>query len=90
MASTSARRWTWLAVMLVVLLAAYGDNPDFITFRSGSSLWQCRVCKRVERFLKRHRPVCSGSPERPHAPEKARPVRISERLVESDGPPQFK
>ena len=90
MAGTSPRRWTRLAVVLVALLEIHGENPDkWVTYRSGSNLWQCPICKRVERFLEAGWPKCAGTQENPHTAKKARHVRKSERLVESGGPRQF-
>jgi hypothetical protein len=90
MAGTSPRRWTRLAVVLVALLEIYGKNPDkWVTYRSGSNLWQCLICERVERFLERGWPKCAGTQENPHNPERARQVRKSERLVDGGGPRQF-
>jgi hypothetical protein len=90
MAGTPLRRWTRLAVVLVALLESYGKNPDkWVTYRSGSNLWQCLTCKRVERFLEEGWPKCAGTQENPHTVERARRGRKSERLVESGGPRQF-
>lgn len=90
MAGTSPRRWTRLAVVLVALLEIYGKNPDqWVTYRSGSNLWQCRICERVERFLEAGYPKCAGTKEKPHTENRARPVRKGEGLVDGGGPRQF-
>jgi hypothetical protein len=90
MAGTSPRRWTRLAVVLVALLEIYGKNPDkWVTYRSGSNLWKCLICKRVERFLGEGWPQCAGTQEDRHNPERAQQVRKSEHLVDGGGPRQF-
>ena len=90
MAGTSLRGRTRLAVVLVALLEIYGKNPDkWVTYRSGSNLWQCPTCLRVERFLEEGWPKCAGTKEDRHDAARARHVRKGERLVDGGGTRQF-
>jgi hypothetical protein len=90
MAGTSLRRWRLLAAMSAAVFEIYGKYPDWITLRSAARYWQCPACKRIEKFLLPHWPVCSGTPENPHTARKAQRIRRSQGLVESDGPRRFK
>lgn len=90
MAGTSPSRWIRLAVLFVALVEIYGKNPDkWVTYRSGSTLWQCPTCKRVEKFLDKGWPKCAGTQQNPHTATRARRVRKGECLVQSSGPRQF-
>jgi len=90
MAGTSLRKRTLLAIMLVALLQAHDEHPEYITYRSGTSLWQCSSCKRVGWFPKDVRPVCYGTEEDPHLPAKTRRVLLIEPLQPSKDRPVFK
>jgi hypothetical protein len=90
MAGTSLRKRTLLTIMLVALLQAHDDHPVYITYRSGTPLWQCSNCKRVGWFRKDVRPVCYGTAEDPHLAAKTRRVLLIERLQPSKDQPVFK
>lgn len=86
MAGIFRRRWMLLPFTLAALLEnSFGETGfDFITYRSGSNLWQCPTCQRVERFYQLHRPKCSGTSESEHPPKKARKVEEREDLHETN------
>jgi hypothetical protein len=46
--------------------------------------WQCPSCRRVENWSGQHRPVCTGTPEQPHAAANTRKLMSRERLAPAD------
>lgn len=90
MAGTSLCKRMLLAIMLVALLMAHDEHPEFITYRSGTPLWQCKSCKRVGWIAEDVWPVCYGTEEDPHLPAETRRVRLIEGRRPSKDRPVFK
>jgi hypothetical protein len=85
MARTSPHKWTLLHVALAAMLTSYGDEFPSATYRrAAGKLWRCPDCMRVERFVPRRTPRCSGTPQNPHRACKTRPVLINERVAPND------
>jgi hypothetical protein len=91
MARTYPRKWTFLPVMLIALLASEGlgdgelPTATFLNGGSGKRLWQCPICMRVEDIFLTT-PICPGTWHPRHDPIAADPVPISkiEGLSPSD------
>jgi len=92
MAGVVRHRWMLLPLTIAALLEnSFGQAGDFITLRSGSNLWQCPACQRVERFYERRRPKCSGTAACEHPVRRARKVEPGEDLHETtDGQRLFR
>lgn len=85
MAATSRLKWTLLPVVFLASLNAYGGGGDTDpSYNRGISLWQCKLCLRIERFVKAGKPYCWGPPGSPHPRSDTRKVPRRERLQETD------